>query len=542
MRLWRPVAPYKGLNVSKNWVRLGVRLQAVGLGREKRGVRKKMNEEPELVVDAEKIKKCVQAGIPLTITSYTLPHSVEMYITQVLAVFLKYAGQESFKDYIEYCVQELAVNAKKANTKRIYFLEKNLDINNAEQYQQGMAYFKKDTISDIDRYLKTQKENGCYIKVVFVYKKESILIEVRNNFVLSKIELSRIRDKIARARQYNNLGDAFNQVLDDSEGAGLGLVVLVLMLKKVGLDENCFKITGTDTETVASITLPHEQTKISHISALTNVIVESVKGLPQFPEHIAAIQKLLNNPEVVMVDIAKRIAVDPSMTADLIKLVNSPLYMTAKRVDNITSAIKIIGTNGVKNLLYSYGTQNVLGRETEEKKLLWNHCYKTAFYSYNIVRSFGKDKKILDDSYTCAMLHDMGKIIFSKNVPKLSLKLERFCKSRNIPQVALEDISAGTNHAEIGALVAEKWNFPPSLVAAIRFHHEPTAAPEKFRSLVDAVYLANMFCEIELGHAEFEQIERSALLSFKFEGIKHLETVAERLAHGFENDPKSAAK
>ncbi|MDR3301468.1 MAG: HDOD domain-containing protein [Spirochaetaceae bacterium] len=501
-----------------------------------------MNDEPALVVDEEKIKKCAHGGIPLTITSYTLPHEVEVYITQVLALFLKHADCEEFKDYIEYCVLELAVNAKKANTKRVYFFEKKLDINNPEEYKKGILFFKPETMQNIDHYLAIQRERGCYIKVIFLNKKESVIIEVRNNFVISGSERARIYDKLVKARQYDNLADAFSQVLDDSEGAGLGLVVLVLMLKKMGLDESCFKMCVTETETVARITIPFDHKKISNINELTNAIVENVKELPQFPENIIRLQKLVNNPRSEMIDIAKTVAVDPSMTADIIKLVNSPLYMPPKKVESIISAVKTIGIKGIKNLLYSYGTQKVLGQETEEKMMLWRHCYKTAFYAYNIVRNFSKDRSILDDSYICAMLHDMGKIIFSKSAPQLAVKIQGFCTEKNIPQVTFEDVTAGMNHAEIGARVAEKWNFPAGLVAAIRYHHDPLAAPKEFRSLVDAVYLANMLCQIEQGNAVYEQLEPATLQSFKFEGLKHLETIAVRLFQGFEKNPNDKPK
>ena len=60
-------------------------------------------------------------------------------------------------------------------------------------------------------------------------------------------------------------------------------------------------------------------------------------------------------------DIAREISVDPSMTADLLKLVNSAQFMLPKRVDNIVEAVKLVGTRGVRNLLYSYGTQKVIG-------------------------------------------------------------------------------------------------------------------------------------------------------------------------------------
>jgi hypothetical protein len=130
----------------------------------------------EMVVDEAKIKKAVQSGIPLTITTYTLPHEVEVYIEQVVDEFLKQFNQEKLKDYIVYCVQELAVNAKKANTKRVYFIEHGLDVNNPEDYKIGMSNFKYDTLNDIGHYLKLQKDKGLYIKLILQSKKDTIFI------------------------------------------------------------------------------------------------------------------------------------------------------------------------------------------------------------------------------------------------------------------------------------------------------------------------------------------------------------------------------
>ena len=74
-------------------------------------------------VDTENIRKAALSGIPLSITTYTLSHEMEMYISDVLESFLKAIGHEHIKEFVSYCIQELAVNAKIANTKRVYFKE-----------------------------------------------------------------------------------------------------------------------------------------------------------------------------------------------------------------------------------------------------------------------------------------------------------------------------------------------------------------------------------------------------------------------------------
>ncbi len=490
----------------------------------------------ELVVDESKIKKAVQSGIPLTITTYTLPHEIEMYITQVLASFLKIVGQVQLESYVVYCVQELAVNAKKANTKRVYFIERGLDLNNPEDYKVGMNSFKEDTLSNIGHYLKLQKEKGLYIKLIFQIKKNIINLEIRNNSAVTKTELIRIHDKLARSRQYDNLEEALSQVLDDSEGAGLGLVILVLMLKKIGLDEDCFDIIATDTETIARIVIPLDKTSVENLAILANAIVENVHSLPQFPENILIVQKLINDPKSEMTDIARQISMDPSFTADLLKIVNSAQYMLTKKVDSISEAVKMVGIRGIKNLLFSYGAEKVLGSDTTDKKNLWEHSYRTAFYAFNLIKNFRKDPNLLDDVFVGGILHDMGKIVFANVHPDLLGKIRQFSADKGLPLSLFEDLSAGMNHAEIGALIAEKWNFPENLVAAIRFHHDPESAPEELRDLVDTVYLANMFCEYEAGNVSFDQFNDPSLKNFGITSRKQIDTLLTRFSSGFKRE------
>ncbi|MDR1862834.1 MAG: HDOD domain-containing protein [Treponema sp.] len=490
----------------------------------------------ELVVDEAKVKKAVQSGIPLTITTFTLPHEIEVYIEQVITVFLKQVDQEKLKDYIVYCVQELAVNAKKANTKRVYFIERGLDLSDPEDYKLGMSSFKESTLSNIAHYLQLQKEKGLYIKLMLQIKNNIIYVEVRNNAAATKTELIRIHDKLARSRQYENLEDALGQVLDDSEGAGLGLVILVLMLKKMDLDEDCFDIIGTEKETIARIVIPLDQTRVENLSVLSSTIVNNVNSLPQFPENILIVQKLINDPDSEMADIARQISMDPALTADLLKIVNSAQYMLSKRVDSISEAVKMVGMRGIKNLLYSYGTQKILGDDTADKKRLWEHSYKTAFYAYNLIKNFRKDRNLLDDVYVGGILHDMGKIIFSNVHPDLLNKIKNFCVEKNLPSSTFEDFAAGMNHAEIGARVAEKWNFPEGLVAAIRFHHDPASAPPVYKDLVDAVYMANMFCELEAGNVGFDQFDSNVLDNFGIASSKQMESLQQRFSQGFKQE------
>jgi len=493
----------------------------------------------KVVVDETKIKKAILSGVPFTLTTFTLPREAEAYIEEIVSIFLKSAGKEDLKDYIVYGVLELASNAKKANTKRVYFAENGLDIFKNYDYSIGMENFKENTLSNITHFVQLQEKNGLYIRLVLQLKGDLIQIEIRNNAIAVNTELDRIRDRLARSRQYNNLNEVFSNVLDDSEGAGLGLIILVLMLKKIGLNESCFEIGNNEKETVARLRIPMDQANVENVYGLSQAIANNIDSLPHFPENIIEIQRLLDDPDAGMSAIARQMSMDPSLTADLLRIVNSAQYMLTKHIKNISEAVKMVGLRGIRNLLYSYGTQLILGSDSAEKKDLWDHSYKTAFYAYSLVNRFKRDKMLLDFSYVSGILHDIGKIIFSNVHPDLLNKLRGFSAERKIPKSTLENLSAGMNHAGIGALIAEKWNFPEELVAAIRFHHNPSAAPKDYRTLVDSVYLADIFCEYEKGNVAFEQIETDSLKNFGITAKQQLDDLLKQLKAGLKKAKES---
>ena len=222
-----------------------------------------MSDFDEIIVDVNKVNKAIKLELPLIMTTYTLPRKVEHYIEQVVTLFLDYVKQSRLRDNVIYCIQELVVNAKKANTKRVYFIDRGLDLNNQTDYKRGMSTFKDDTLNNINYYLELQRQQGLYIKLLLHLKSNIITIEVRNNVSITNAELDRVQQRLRKAREYEDMEDAIMNMLDDSEGAGLGLVMLVIMLKKLGLESDAFDIFNKGNETIARIIIPKDLKKAS---------------------------------------------------------------------------------------------------------------------------------------------------------------------------------------------------------------------------------------------------------------------------------------
>jgi len=485
-------------------------------------------------VDVEQVKRAASTSVPLSFKTFTLPHETEEYLEEVLTLFLEQLGFPQIKDQLAYCLRELAVNAKKANTKRAYFQEKQLDLNNPADYAKGMSTFKEDTLENIQHYLQRQKEMGLYIKIVFHTRGRTFSLGVRNNVEITKIEQIRIFDRIARSRAFTSMEEAFATVLDNTEGAGLGIVILMLMLKKIGLDEESFTIDVEDGETVAALHIPFNEVSVEQMDLLAEQIIKEVEELPQFPDNILHLQRLVSDPDSEITDIARQISVDPSLTADLLKLVNSAQFMLPRRVDNIVEAVKMVGIKGVRNLLYTHGTQKILNQKYQEMRSLWQHSYRTAFYAFNLAKSFRKRKEILDDVYVGGILHDLGQIIIASLHPDLLERIKKFCREKEIPSKMLESFSVGMAHAEVGSMIARKWNFPEQLVEAIRYHHNPLDCQEEHKDIVFSVYLANAIADLERDRIVFEQIERPVLYDFGIHSEAQLQKIQERLSAGFE--------
>lgn len=485
-------------------------------------------------IDITEIQRAALRSIPLTFHLTSLPHESHALLDRILEAYLVELGQERVLEPLNYCVKELIMNAQKANTKRLFFEEKGLDINNDADYDKGMETFRVEIAERIEYWIDLLKKRGRHIGVTFHAVHGSLVISVRNAAVLTPREQLRIYDRITRARAYNSFVEALAQPIDSTEGAGLGIQVILQFLKRMGLGEESFSVEARDAETVAALTIPMNEVQLEKISVLTQAIARDVDSLPHFSETILELIRLTEDPRATVPRIAARIATDPTLTADLLKLVNSAYYALPRRVNNILQGVKIVGMKGLRNLLYSYGAQQILGEKYTEMRALWDHSYRTAFYAFMLARSFKPGADILDDVYVAGILHDLGQIIVAYLHPQAMERVALFCKEKDIPMRILERFSFGLNHADVGALMARKWNFPEQLVHGIRHHHEPLMTPLQYKDVVFCVYLANAFSDLERGYVTYEQIETPVLRDFGIQTEEQGLGIHERMRISFD--------
>ena len=206
--------------------------------------------------DIESIKVAVKSRQPVDFFCYTLTPDQKERFHEILTVFLEECDQEYLFTYLSYCLFELLDNASKANAKRIYFKEHNLDINNENDYKSGMMDFKN-TLDDKALHYQQELEAGKLQVHLLLSADDVISITVINNTKITDSEYKRIIEKIERTKVYNSMADAMNDI-DQTEGSGLGIITVLIMLKKLGLASDHLTFKTTDSETIATIEIPKD--------------------------------------------------------------------------------------------------------------------------------------------------------------------------------------------------------------------------------------------------------------------------------------------
>lgn len=195
----------------------------------------------------ESIKTAIDLKVSLEISTHSLPLKTKEYISQILFKYLDECGQASAFNKLDYCVSELLFNAIKANLKRVYFMERGLDINDPMDYDVGMITFRKDTLADKERYFQMLRDKDYYVTFSLLIEGNNLILEVRNNSLISDFELERVKQKIANSKAMSL------DVVDDTEGAGLGINSICCALRSFGLSEQNYQLFTNKKETVARL-------------------------------------------------------------------------------------------------------------------------------------------------------------------------------------------------------------------------------------------------------------------------------------------------
>ncbi|OHD54532.1 MAG: hypothetical protein A2Y33_05040 [Spirochaetes bacterium GWF1_51_8] len=164
-------------------------------------------------------------------------------IKSLLDETLKIVEKNELRNMIYNGVKEIVINGIKANLKRVVFKQNQLDLDNLDHYTYGMNLFRDflsaHTPEEIE---KTLIKNGYELVILCAKVDNGLRIEVMNNCELCSIEEARIRERFRLAMQYKDLVSFMDDHSNHIEGSGLGIFLLILMLREHGIDPSYFRV------------------------------------------------------------------------------------------------------------------------------------------------------------------------------------------------------------------------------------------------------------------------------------------------------------
>ncbi|MBU1702262.1 MAG: HDOD domain-containing protein [Candidatus Eisenbacteria bacterium] len=253
----------------------------------------------------------------------------------------------------------------------------------------------------------------------------------------------------------------------------------------------------------------------------TDRILNSVSKLPPVPFILTKLMDLMKDPLIESSRLVKIIAMDDGITANILKVSNSPFYGGRSPISNVSDAVTRLGNANIFRIALAASSSRFLGGRQDGYNMrpgfLWKHGLGTGLAAQILAPRM----ELLDPAtaFTSGLLHDMGKLVLSEFMTENYREIRKAVLEEDVTFSEAEHSIIGIDHAELGGLLAERWDFPESLTSVIRWHHHPEGAGEHAK-IVAVISLSSALCHYAGGPVGMEvlasHMDRKILRSLSF--------------------------
>lgn len=240
-------------------------------------------------------------------------------------------------------------------------------------------------------------------------------------------------------------------------------------------------------------------------------LLQQVAALPALPVAVARALRVLQCEDSSTRACADALGADPALAVRVLRLANAAAYGRSGHIGTAHDAITLLGRRTVSAVLTAAAvSEAVRGAACRgfDAAAFWRESVACGIAAQTLAAEAGADSGL---AFTAGLLHDFGRLVLVRQLPEAMAHVMDWARLHDQPLHLAEHEVLGVDHAEAGALVAQHWQFPPVLVAAIASHHavDGLASDPAHQWLCDLVQGADAIAHaLDLHDADDERVPR----------------------------------
>ncbi len=281
------------------------------------------------------------------------------------------------------------------------------------------------------------------------------------------------------------------------------------------------------------MTVPGEKGKLGHFIFLIQQqkvfmrpFYTQIKpeNLPMPDQRIMALIRYVLRDDAEIDTLSQMVAVNPSLTVQLLGMVNSAFFGPREPVTTISEALMVLGLKQVQSLVLCFAVKETFADHTIpgfDIAGFWTDSVRRGVAARQLAQVL---EGPAEEAFSAGMLLDIGLLALFFMEPD---KADRWPLLRpNLPgdRRRMEMSLFHTTHDSLGGLLAEKWGLPESYVTAIASHHLEFVTPrsKQIEQEPPSQWLAALIHLADLCNAVYTCHDKSGALELLEQSAKHL--------------------
>lgn len=222
-----------------------------------------------------------------------------------------------------------------------------------------------------------------------------------------------------------------------------------------------------------------------------SLVKESIE-LISLPDVYIRLRSVINSPNASMSDVAQIIVHDPAITARLLRLVNSSFFGLKTKIDTMTHAINMLGTQQVHDLVLATVVVDSFSGFTNDSFNIYDFWFNGVYCAVTArLLAYHCGDIDTERPFVAGLLHNIGHLVTFQKMPEESKKAIELSKQNDMDLYLAEREVLGFDYALVGAELMREWQLPKSLQDITQYHIEPVKAPD-FRLETAIIHIASV--------------------------------------------------